>query len=133
MTFEISNISLQEEATVHLTNPKNDAPLYADAKETQPVQIVIRGTASAAYRKAVDQMMKKSAKRGKRDATPDEIREQSVDFLVALSVRGENITYKGEKLDNPDTFRKLYSDESLGFIKDQINNALGSVELFLKH
>jgi hypothetical protein len=132
MTFELSEIALQEEATVHLTNPKTGALIYADVAQTQPVQIVVRGTASAAYRRAVDAMLKKAAKRGKREPTSDEIREQSVEFLVALSVRGDNITYKGEELNSPEVFRKLYADDSLSFIRDQINEAIGSVDLFLK-
>jgi hypothetical protein len=138
MTFELSSLALSDETTVQLVHPVTEVPLFAPVKkgedpESKPVQVTVKGTASQAYRRAVDAMMKKAAKRGKREATPEEIREQSVDFLVALSVKIDNLTLDGEAVDNPDAFRKLYSDARFDWVKDQVNSAISSVEGFLKH
>lgn len=138
MTFDISTLALSDEATVQLRHPVSDAPLFAPVEkgedpESKPVQVTVKGSASAAYRKAVDAMMKKAAKRGKRDATPEEIREQSVDFLTALSVRIDNLTLDGEPVDNADAFRKLYSDARYEWCRSQINEAIGDTSAFLSH
>jgi hypothetical protein len=137
MTFELKKLALEEEATAQLRDPGNDMPLFApvaagEDPESKPVTITMRGTASAAHRRAVDAMMKKAAKRGKRDASPEEIREQSVDFLVALSVKIDNMTLDGEPVNTPEMFRKIYSDPHLDWIKDQANELVGDTEAFLK-
>lgn len=137
MTFDISTLALSDEATVQLRHPVTDVPLFAPVKkgedpESKPVQITVKGSASQAYRRAVDAMMKKAAKRGKREATPDEIREQSVDFLVALSVKIDNMTFDGEEVASAEAFRKLYSDPRFDWIKEQVNAAVGDTGAFLK-
>jgi hypothetical protein len=137
MTFELNSLALSDETTVQLLHPVTEMPLYAPVKkgedaESKPVQVTVKGSASQAYRKAVDAMMKRAAKRGKREATPEEVREQSVDFLVALSVKIDNMTLDGEPVDNAEAFRKLYSDARYDWVKDQVNTALNSVESFLK-
>jgi hypothetical protein len=136
MTFELNTLAIADEGVLHLTHPVTGVPLYAPVKkgedaESKPVQIVLKSTASQSYRRAVDAMMKKAAKRGKREATPEEMREQSVEFLVALSVRADNLTLNGETLDNAEAFRKLYSNDSFGWIKEQVNTFVGSVDGFL--
>lgn len=137
MTFELNSLALSEETTVQLLHPVTEMPLFApvdkgEDPESKPVQITVKGEASKAYQKAVDAMMKKAAKRGKRDATPDEIREQSVEFLVALSVKIDNMTLDGEAVDNPDVFRKLYSDARYNWLKEQANSAINGIDHFLK-
>lgn len=138
MTFELNSLALSDETTVQLVHPVTEVPLFAPVKkgedaESKPVQVTVKGTASQAYRKAVDAMMKKAAKRGKREATPEEIREQSVDFLVALSVKIDNLTVDGEAVDSAEAFRKLYSDARFDWVKDQVNAAISDVQGFLKH
>lgn len=138
MTFELNSLALSDETTVQLVHPVTEVPLFApvgknEDSESKPVQVTVKGTASQAYRRAVDAMMKKAAKRGKREATPEEIREQSVDFLVALSVKIDNLTLDGAAVDNADAFRKLYSDARFDWVKDQVNAAISDVQGFLKH
>lgn len=137
MSFELNTLALEEQTTLHLLHPATQMPLYAKDKkgaedESKPVEIVLKGSASQAYARAVDAMMKKSAKRGNRAATPAEAREQNTEFLVALSVVANNLTLDGENVDNPDVFRKLYSDSRYDWIKEQINNTINSTESFLK-
>jgi multidrug efflux pump subunit AcrB len=137
MTFELNSLALSDETTFQLNHPVTEMPLFAPVKkgedpESKPVQVTVKGEASAAYRKAVDAMMKKAAKRGKRDATPDEMREQSVEFLTSLSVRIDNLTLDGEPVDTAEVFRKLYSDAKYDWVKKQVNEAIGDTASFLK-
>lgn len=137
MSFELNILALEDQASLHLLHPSTEMPLYAKDKkgaddEAKPVEIVLKSSASQAYAKAVDAMMKKSAKRGNRAATPQESREQNVDFLVALSVEANNLTLDGEPVNNPDVFRKLYSDSRYDWIKTQINEFLAGNQNFLK-
>jgi hypothetical protein len=137
MSFELNSLALSDEATVHLHHPVTEVPLYAPVKkgedpESKPVQVTVKGSASQAYRRAVDTMMKKAAKRGKREATPEEMREQSIEFLVALSVKIDNLVLDGEEVASADAFRKLYSDPRYDWIKEQINAAVGDTASFLK-
>lgn len=137
MSFELNQLAMSDETTLHLEHPATNAPLFAPVKkgedpESKPVEIVLRGSASQAYARAVDTMMKQSAKRGNRAATPKEAREQNTEFLVALSVVAKNLTLDGEPLDNPEAFRKLYSDARYDWIKEQVNKVLASPEAFLK-
>lgn len=136
MAFNLNTLALNDEATLHLTHPATDMPLYdTDAKgkedETKPVEIVLKGSASKAYANAVDAMMKAAAKRGNRPLTAQQSREQNVEFLVSLSVQANNLELDGEALDNPDAFRKLYSDSRYDWIKTQVNDFLSGNQNFL--
>ncbi len=131
MTFDLNSLALTEEATFQLTHPATGAPLFADKKEEKPVEIVLRGQASQAYRRAVDQLQKNRNKRGGKDATPAQAREESIEFLTTLSVEIRNLHLDGAPVADADAFRKLYSDERFSWIKLQVNDFLGDVGSFL--
>jgi hypothetical protein len=130
--FKIEELALADTTEMQLKHPVTDEVLYADKEETQPVTFTLYGSSSKQYRKAVDALMRKAHQRGKREATPAERREDSRAFLVALSVKIDNMEYKGEPVNTPEAFDALYSDDSLGWILEQVNAAIGSVEGFLK-
>lgn len=137
MTFELNSLALNDQAVVQLRHPITDVPLFApvgkgEDPESKPVQITVFGSASQAYRRAVDNMMKKAAKRGKREATPEEMREQSVEFLTALSVKIDNMVVDGEEVASPEAFRKFYADPRFEWCRTQINEAIGDTASFLK-
>lgn len=137
MSFELNSLAFSEETVLHLEHPATGAPLFAKDKkgaddESKPVQIVLKGSASPAYARAVDVMMKQKSKIKNREMTLKEARDQNIEFLTALSVTAHNLTLDGEALDNPEAFRKLYSNSSYDWIKEQVNATLQSAEAFLK-
>ena len=137
MSFELNALAFTEETVLHLEHPATLAPLFAKDKkgaddESKPVQIVLKGSASPVYARAVDLMLKQKAKIKNREMTFKESRDQNIEFLVSLSVVANNLTLDGEVLDNPDAFRKLYSNSSYDWIKEQVNAKLQSAEAFLK-
>lgn len=138
MSFELNSLAFSEETVLHLEHPVTGAPLYAPVKkgedaESKPVQVTLKGSASQAYMRAVDQMQKNKNRIAKnRELTTEEQRKQNVEFLTALSVAFENLTLDGEPVDSPDAFRKLYSDARYDWIKEQVNNILMKPDAFLK-
>ncbi len=131
MAFDISSIALQDTAEMQLVHPVTGDVLF-DGTEDKPVTFTLAGVSSQKYRKAVDAMLRSQNKRGKREASPDERRDESNTFLAALSIKVENMEYDGEPVSTLESFKALYADESLGWIKAQVNDFLGSTEAFLK-
>lgn len=138
MSFELNQLAFTEEATLHLEHPSTNAPLYAPVKkgedaESKPVQIVLKGSASSTYSRALDTMIKAKNKIEKtRQLTLKESRDMNTEFLATISVVANNLTLDGEAVDNTDAFRKLYADSRFDWIKTQVNEFLGSVDAFLK-
>lgn len=138
MSFDLNQLSLTTDAQpLQLNHPVTEAPLFVPDEdgrddESKPVSILLYGTASKQYRKAVDVMMKKNAKRGNKQATPDEMREGAVEFLVALAAGSTNLDLDGEAVTSPEQFRKLFSDERFSWVKAQCDSFLGTTEAFIQ-
>lgn len=130
--FNLNSLSLKDTVNLHLKHPVTDELLYADAEETKPVQIVLYGTASTQYRNAVAAMQSRSLKRGKRPATIDEMRDESVRLLAACSDSGVNFDYQGEVPTTTEAFKQLYADPSFSWLKDQVDAGLGDISNFLE-
>lgn len=128
--FKIEQLSLVETAEMTLKHPTDGYVLGED--EGTPVTFTLHGTASRQHRKAIDVLVRKKKQRGNREATLEEARKESIDFLVALSVSVANMEYKGQAINTPEAFADLYSDESLSWVRNQVSDFVGSVDGFLK-
>lgn len=126
LDFDFNMLALEETADLHLDHPKDDGTkLYApvakgEPEDSRPVTLTVYGPASNQFRKAMDLMHKKNAKRGNRQPTPDESREQSVEFLTTISVKFSNIKFDGEVVDNAEAFRKLYGNPKWEWVTKQV-------------
>lgn len=134
MAFDISTLAVAADTThdVHLTHPVSGDLLWADEAETKPVAIRVYGKNSKAYRDATAVIQKRRFKNLKKEYTPEEMASDSVALLAACSVEALNLEYKGEKLDNPVAFKKLYSDNDLEWIKKLVDAAIEDTANFLK-
>lgn len=130
--FNLDTLALKDTVELQLKHPVSDEPLFADAKQEQPVTIILYGTSSKQYRNAVTAMQNRALRRGKKQATVEEMREESIKLLVACTEKAVNLSYKGAPLDNAEAFRELYSDASFSWLKDQVDTALGDVSNFLE-
>lgn len=128
--FKIDTLALSETTDLLLKHPVTGEVLGED--EGKPVTFTLYGSASKQYRKAVDVMMKAADKRGNKKATPAEKRQESIEFLVSLTVKADNIEYNGAPLDNPTALADFYGDDKFNWVREQINEAIGSVEGFLQ-
>ncbi len=135
MSFDIlnaANLTIEETAEMVLVHPVTGLEMYADNDETKPIKFTLIGTSNPKHRKAVEALMRAKNKRGKREPTVEESREDSINFLVALSVKVDNMDYGGRPITSPEVFKELYSNEKLSWVRDQVSNFLAVSDNFIK-
>lgn len=128
--FNLDNLALKDTTELTLRHPVTDESL-ADS-DGNAVGIILYGTSSKQYRNAITAMQNRALKRGKKQASAELLREESVKLLVACSEKGVNLAYKGKPVDTPEAFEALYSDPAYSWLKDQVDTALGDVSAFLE-
>lgn len=131
MAFNLSALSTKDQCVVHLRHPVTDELLYDGEDKKKPVQIIVNGPGSSAYRNAITAMQNRQLRRGKKQVSAEVLREEGVELLVACSVAAENLAYNGEAITDKETWTSLYSDPSLGWVRDQVDAAIGDVSNFL--
>lgn len=132
MGLNLATLALKSDATfVHLRHPATDELLYADEAKKEPVGIYVYGTASKQYRNAITAMQNRTLKLGKNKTSVERMREEAVELLVAVTEKAANLEYNDEKLESAQDFRDLYSDAAFGWLKDQVDAALGDASAFL--
>ncbi len=127
MAINITKHALNEESVVHILDAAGNK-LY-DGES--PVTITIFGKASAAYRNSVADFARKSELRGDKKSSFEDMVAEGIEHLVALSKTSSNLEIDGELVTTSEAFRKLYTNEGLYFIRDQLNTVLGSNAGFL--
>jgi hypothetical protein len=133
MAFKLDTLAAAPTAFVQLTHPVTGVELFEDDACTKPVGINVFGAGSVQYRNALNAMHRKATlnKKSKKEQTLDEIRAEGVDLLVACSESAVGLEYKGKPLDK-EGFREIYSDPAYSWLREQVDTALGSQELFIK-
>ena len=130
--FNLDNLSLADTTILHLKHPVSEELLYAKPDEKGgAVTITLHGTSSKEYRNAITAMQNRSLKRGKKQATAEQMREEGVELLVACSAKASNFSYTGKPVMDAETFRTLYSDAKFSWLKEQVDAALGDTGNFL--
>jgi hypothetical protein len=134
--FDVKALAIKESTVLHLKNPFTDELLFVndkgelDAKGNNPVTVTIASTGSREYRLAVNAMINRGIKRGNKKLNADEQKAEGIELLVACCLDSENLSYEGEPVKTDAQFRAMLSDDSISFIKSQIDEALGTIELF---
>lgn len=124
--MDIKKFAVEETGVLHLRSA-DDELMYADEKETKPIEIVVYGPGSKQFAKAQaaqsNKLMELMRKKGKTQRSPQEAAEDQAEFLAACTKEFRNIEYEG--LEGHALFKAVYADLSLGFIADQVNKYLG--------
>lgn len=134
--FDVKALAVKDSAVVHLVNPFTQEPLFVndkgelDPKGKHAVTITVAGQGSREYRLAVNAMINRDIKRGNKKKTAEDSRAEGIELLVACCLDSENLVYEGEPVKTDAQFRAMLGDDSLGFIKQQVDEALGTIELF---
>lgn len=131
MTFDLNTLALKETFELTLKHPATESTLFADEEQTKPLTITLQGTSSKAYRNALNALQNRQLKRNGKKATAEVMQEEAVTLLASVSVKATNFDYKGEALDNADTFRALYNDAKFSWVKTQVDEALAQIENFM--
>lgn len=129
--LDITSLAIQEQTVLHLTHPVSGEKLYADEEQNSPITITIASTGTKTYRKAVTDMHNARLKRGKKQPTAEQQREEGIELLVACCITSDNLKYKGIIVKSESDFRALLSDDSVSWIKQQVDEALGDIERFI--
>ena len=129
--FNLDSLSMSDTTTLALKHPVTEELLYSNADKTEVASILLFGTGSKQYRGGVTALQNRALKRGKKVATAEQLREEGVELLVACSSEATNFTYAGKPVNDEASFRALYSDPKFGWLKEQVDAALGDVSNFL--
>lgn len=131
MSFNINKKSISESTRLHLEDPETGLKMYADDAKTQPLEISIYGKASKQYRQALSDLSRKALARKNKSQSFETNVEDNIDILVAISIEAHNFTDDDAQINTPEAFRKLYRNNNLYWIKDQVQSALESDANFL--
>ena len=129
--FNLDSLSLKDSVSYHVRHPVTDELLYGSDGLDNPVEIELYGTSSKTYRIAISAMQNRALKRGKKQATAENLKEEGIELLVACSVKANNLSYAGNPIKDEVAFRALYSDPAFSWLKDQVDAALGDNSNFL--
>jgi len=130
--FNIKAKQIQETARLHLRDPETDVALYADDKEKLPLEILVAGKASKAYRNAVSELSRKQAGRNGK-ATFEQNVEANNKLLATVCQEAFNFDLgDGVPINNTDKFVELFSDPTLYWVKDQVSAFLEVDASFLQ-
>lgn len=135
MSFDLNTLALKDTYTLQLLHPVTREPLFADGETAKkPVEIELYGSASKQYRNAVKAMQNRQLKRKlkKVDAKAEELIQEGIDLLVACSAGANNLDIAGRPVGDEASFRALYADPKLSWVKDQVDEAVGDVANFLE-
>lgn len=136
MSFNIlsSNLQLQDFTTLHLCNPADGSPLYADEDETLPLEIDLYGKASKVHRQWLTSAMRKAEaeQKSKKKKSADELLIENAKFFATMTKAIRNFDMDGRALDNKDAYEALYATPGLLWIGEQVAEKLGDSESFLK-
>lgn len=134
---DIANLALPDTAEVHIKHPEY-GKLYADKDKTDPVVIEIYSPSSnqaVAYRRKVTRETQRIvAKEGIKAAmkrTPEEIEEADIERLVAMTAGIRNLEYNEQPV-TLDNIHKVYRDEKMGWLTDQVRERIGGWSDFLE-
>lgn len=130
--FNLDDLALSDTTTLQLKHPVSEEILYADKDKTEAVAIVLFGTGSRQYRNAITAMQNRALKRGKKQATAEQMRDEGIELLVACSEKAINFSYAGKPVNDEAAFRSLYGDAKFGWLKEQVDAALGDTANFLQ-
>lgn len=128
--MDITTLGFKDTFTLILKHPTSGDDLM-DGENA--VSIELYGTASKQYRNAVTAMHNRAMRRKakKQEPTAEQIQEEAVNLLVACSAGAANLTVDGEAVGSEDSFRRLYSNPRLSWVRDQVDEALGNTANFL--
>lgn len=116
---------------LHLKAPDSGEPLMTADK--RPVVIMLVGADSDTYIKAQRKMLNERMNRNKKPDA-DVMFQQGIDLLVNCTVGWSGITTDNGKKDlpfTPDAARALYTNKSLPWVKEQVDEFVGNRGNFL--
>ncbi len=134
---DISKLHLPDTAEIHIEHPQI-GKLYADENKTQPVVIEIHSPASnqsiAYKRKMQQEAQARVSSKGAKSALkfkPEELEEMEIQRMVALTASVRHLEFEDGEPVTVDNVIRLYRDEKMGWLTDQVRARIGGWDDFL--
>lgn len=125
--FDIAALAATDEADLPILDGdgRRTGWVWTLAGPGHPATIAIDNEQNARY-VAREQAKEKSQANGRKwkgsDESPEELRERSINYLVARLLRWTDMTMDGAAFPcTPDNARKLLADRRFGLVYDQVN------------
>jgi len=132
--MDIKKFAVEPTKRLHLRDAA-DQLIYADEQKTLPVCVNLYGPGSKQYGKAKaaqnSRMIEKLRRKGKIDQTAEQNTTETAEFLAACTAGWENLEY-GDITEASAISIAVYSDESIGFIADQVAKELNDWSNFTR-
>lgn len=133
--FDLNSLQLSDTQTFQLISPDGEA-LYNDEEMTQPVHLEIYGRSSKQFKNWQASAARKQAAAngvGKPKAlTPEQVAENTADFLTALTKSAQNLYIGGVEINSPEQFKEMYLNPKLEWVGDQVSEHFGDRASFLQ-
>lgn len=124
--FDITRKRVSETAKIDLTDG-DGAPLLDD--NGTRLSVTLCGPGSKTWVQADAERSRKQASRAEKNPRKiastilDHRRDDEIDFLIAITVSFNGWVYPGEFPSQRDMFKAAYSDDGVGYIRDQLTAA----------
>lgn len=134
MTFNITQKRVAEVSDLPIKNA-DGSPMIND-DNGNPITATVFGPGTKIWQTADAMRRRKAIKRsreanGKFEATVDNEIEDTIEFLIAITKRFNNLPYPGVEGDK-EVVAAVYNDHLLGFIRDHMTDDTKSWENFTK-
>lgn len=127
MAFDISSLKFKDTAEVVILHPLTEQELVDDKGEK--VIVTVYGKASKEFRNAASALSNRTLSKSKQ--TEEQARAAIITFLTACTVGVSGLEVNGQPIKTKDEIRELYEDESLSWLREQVNVAIGDESNFL--
>lgn len=135
--FDITTIAVAATTTFQLRDAAGNLlfTAAADNEAAQPVNVTVYGPGSAQYADATAKrnrrQLERLRKKGRVEITADETTKEVSEFLAAITVSFDNLSYPpAGGATGYELFKAVYADRRLGFIADQVQEKIGDWENF---
>lgn len=132
--MDITKFAVEPTKRLHLRDAA-DQLMYADDAKTLPMAVNLYGPGSKQHGKAKaaqnSRIMEKLKRKGKIDQSAEQSAAETAEFLSACTASWENVEH-GKVTETESLSMAIYSDESIGFIADQVAKELNDWSNFTK-
>lgn len=130
MAFNVKSKSFKDQFVLHLADPETGAKLYDNDDKNLPVTLTLWGPSSAVYRNNLNASLNKNLKNKNVQKKAEQLREESAEFLASLVETSANLEYEGKTGAQVD-FQAMFEDDSIYWIKNQVDSAIADEANFL--
>lgn len=137
-TFDISSLAATDEADLEILDSSGQKTgwTWTFAGPAHPATIAIDNETNARH-VAREQAKERAQVNGKKwkggDETPEELRERSINYVVARLLRWTDMQMEGQPFPcTPENARKFLADRRFGLVYDQANTFLLEEKAFTK-